>query len=164
MTRSSVTSPADPTYRLYELTEKAATTLTVKGTSDGVADEAVDVVCTRGAVIGLVADNVPLSGDGTFTTDVALSAVPRGGCILRAVPHLYRGKELQPFDGPLVAVTYYDPNDFPVPVRGAERPAVADYYVETGHRRGRAELRSARQPRAQGPARCPPRGARHLYP
>ena len=30
MTRSSVTSPADPTYRLYELTEKAATTLTVK--------------------------------------------------------------------------------------------------------------------------------------
>ena len=96
VTRSSVTSPADPTYRLYELTEKAATTLTVKGTSDGVADEAVDVACTRGAVIGLVADDVPLSGDGTFTTDVALSAVPRGGCILRAVPHLYRGKELQP--------------------------------------------------------------------
>ena len=143
VTRSSVTSPADPTYRLYELTEKAATRLVVKGTSDGVADEAVDLVCTRGAVIGLVADNVPLSGDGTFTTDVALSAVPRGGCILRAVPHLYRGKELQPFDGPLVAVTYYDPNDFPVPVRGAERPAVADYYLETGHRRGRAELRSA---------------------
>jgi len=143
VTRSSVTSPADPTYRLYQPSDRVAPELTITGTSDGRADESVDVVCSRGALLGLVADNVPLSGDGTFTTDVALSAVSHGGCILRAVPHLYRGKELQPFDGPLVAVTYYDPNDFPVPVRGAERPAVADYYVETGNRRGRAELRSA---------------------
>ena len=46
MTRSSVTSPANPTYRLYEPTEKASDPLTVTGTSDGVADEAVDIVCT----------------------------------------------------------------------------------------------------------------------
>ena len=143
MTRSSVTSPADPTYRLYQPSERLASELTVSGTSDGRADESVDIVCSRGALIGTVADNVPLSGDGTFTTDVELSALPRAGCILRAVPHLYRGKELQPFDGPLVAVTYYDPNDFPVPVRGGGDPVIADYYVETGHRRGRSELRSA---------------------
>lgn len=142
MTRSTVTSPADPTYRLYERTPKAEPTITVTGTSNAAVKELVDIVCTRGSVVVAAAVGIEVGPNGRFSTDVRLDNLQNWACVLRAVPHQYRGKELQPFDGPMVAVTFFDPRDFTIPVRGSDARATADYYAKTGNRRGYAELRS----------------------
>ena len=141
VTRSSVTSPADPTYRLYEPTKKAEPRLAVAGTTDGAVKEQVDLVCSEGATVFVVAPAIELGSEGRFAADVPLKSFQNRACILRAVPAGYRGKELQRFAGPIVAVTFFDANAVTVPVRGGG-VATHDYAVVTGHRRARASLRS----------------------
>ena len=70
--------------------------MTVSGTSNGTAGDAVDIRCyhdngTAGTVQGsAIATNVSVNSNGSFSTPVPLSSLNSAGggeCRLRAVPH-----------------------------------------------------------------------------
>ena len=45
---TAITTPAQPTYRLFEASVKANEPLRITGTTDGLPGDLVDIVCTRG--------------------------------------------------------------------------------------------------------------------
>lgn len=126
VTRSAITSPADP---FYGFDQGQSQSVTISGTSDGTASDAVDIDCyvddgSTGSLAvtanaaeqtGVVAADVPVAAGGTFTTTVPLSALERGeqeiwACRLRAVP---RGTApstgLASYSGPRTLVGTYLP-------------------------------------------------------
>ena len=105
VTRSSVTTPTSPTYRLYLPADKAVETLRVAGTTDGVGGDLVDLTCDSTPVLRAV----EIDKDGHFAADVPYKPFPRALCTLRAVPYKYNGKDVDPFTGPRVAITYFNP-------------------------------------------------------
>ena len=144
VTRSSVTSPATPTYRLHQpertLDEQ---TLTVVATTNGAAPDEVDVLCTYGSEWSVVAEEARVGAGGRLELDVELAGFPIELCDLRVVPSGYRGPDFSPFTGPAVAASTYEPEYYSVPVRDTKRIATLDYHVETGHQRGAAGILSA---------------------
>jgi hypothetical protein len=115
VTQSSITAPADPYYSLWN--EQVATpNVTISGTSNGTTGDAVDVRCyhddgSTGTSQGLIAANVSVSGDGSFSTTVPLSALNNAGggdCRLRAVPHSSTPTSgLGAYAGPRSLAAYY---------------------------------------------------------
>ena len=139
VTRSSVTAPTNPTYRLYLPSEKAAAqTLRVAGTTDGAAGDLVDLTCGGTAVLRAV----EVDNDGRFAAEVPYKTFPRLLCTLRAVPDKYNGKDLDPFTGPLVAITYFNPYETTTAVLGAERDVPMDYSARTAHLGGPSDVSS----------------------
>jgi hypothetical protein len=63
-------------------------TVTGTGTSDGGNGDAVDINCYSGLTgVKLLASDVPVEADGTFTFGGSLSSIANETCVLRAVPH-----------------------------------------------------------------------------
>ena len=126
-----------PAYRLYEPSEKAtAQTLRVAGSTDGKAGDLVDFTCDGTAVLRAVA----VEKEGVFAAELPYKAFPRKLCTLRAVPNKYNGKDVDPFAGPLVAVTYFNPYEITTTVLGADRAVPMNYNVQTAHRGGQTDL------------------------
>ncbi len=144
VTESTITSPAKPTYLLFEPAPTlAAETLTVVATTDGAAKDQVDVICTFGDDYARIAEDLELVAGGTLDAEVSLAGFPVHLCDLRVVPAGYAAPDLSPFTGPVVAASTYYPDHSSAPVRGAKRTAILDYVVETGHQRGAAAIVTA---------------------
>ena len=143
VTRTAVTTPTGPTFRLLQPEVKAVERLLIMGTSDGAPGDLVDLTCSRGDALPRLKDNVPVGKDGGFSALVELDVVKPAACILRALPSKYIGKELAAYTGPLLSVTYFAPRAGVTAVRGSEGVVPLDFGVETGHRRGHATLGSA---------------------
>ncbi len=140
VTTTAITTPAQPTYRLFEASVKASEPLRITGTTDGRPGDLLDIVCTRGdSGFERAVANVPVDKDGSFSAMMPLDTVKPAACILRAVPYKYAGKDYGAFTGPLLAVTYFNPATRSTAVRG-ETTVALDYEVETGHRRGHATV------------------------
>ena len=77
-----------------------------------------------------------------FAAELPYKTFPRRLCTLRAVPNKYNGKDLDPFTGPLVAVTYFNPYETTTSVLGADRAVPMDYNAQTAHRGGPSDLNS----------------------
>jgi hypothetical protein len=144
VTRSTVTAPSDPTYRLYELEPTLADpTLTVAATTDGVAGDKVDVICTFGTDSSLLLKGVPVGPAGAVEMEVPLATFPAELCDVRVVPAGFDRPDFTAYTGPAVAVSAYVPDRFSVPVRGSARIARLDYFVGTGHQRATVSLASS---------------------
>jgi hypothetical protein len=103
ITTTTITSPADDSH--YLVTDaQPATTVLVKGTSNGTLGESVDLRCYTSSVEWTPARNgVPVDADGSFTT-LMRTDQPFGTCILRAVPAgLPGGSNLSRFVGPRIS-------------------------------------------------------------
>jgi hypothetical protein len=82
----TVTSPAG-TYLIDDQVTPNET-ITVTGTSDGGGSDAVDINCYSGPMgVKLLALDVPVKADGTFTFSGPLPGIAKETCVLRAVPH-----------------------------------------------------------------------------
>ena len=139
VTKSTITTPASPAYRLYQPSEKAAAqTLHVAGSTDGKAGDLIDFTCNGTAVLRAVA----VGKEGVFAAELPYKTFPRQLCTLRAVPNKYNGKDLDPFTGPLVAVTYFNPYETTTTVLGAERAVPMDYSARTAHVGGPSDVNS----------------------
>jgi hypothetical protein len=106
ITTTSITSPTDPTYSIYD--GDAPNTIAVTGTtdSDAAGSDLVDLQCFYGSgpSNAALATNVPLAGDGSFSVSAAdLANVDDRVCRLRAVPAGTIPANLTPFAGPLLA-------------------------------------------------------------
>ena len=144
VTESTITSPAKPAYLLLEPEPMlAAETLTVVATTDGAAKDKVDLICTYGDDYARVTEDLEVAAGGMLDAEVSLNDFPVHLCDLRVVPAGYAAPDLSPFTGPVVAVSRYIADDYKAPVRGADRTAILDYVVETGHQRGAAGIGSA---------------------
>lgn len=139
-TKTAITTPAGPVYRLLDTEPKAAEQIRVEGTTDGAVGDLLDLVCTRGESQARVVQNVAVGKDGRFETTFGIDKLKPAACVLRAVPYKYASKELDAFTGPLVAITYFNPRTAVTDVLEGERPVALDYEVETGHRHGHATL------------------------
>jgi hypothetical protein len=141
VTRSTITTPAHPAFRLYEVEAKAAEPLRVAGTTNGDEGDLLDIICTRGDSFAVAKANVAVRKDGTFDTSFLLDQLKPAACVLRAVPYKRGGKDVDAFTGPLVALTYFNPRAATTAVRG-EETVPFDYEVETGHTHGHATVSS----------------------
>jgi hypothetical protein len=137
ITETTITTPASPAYRLYQPSVKAAAeTLSVAGSTDGAAGDMIDFVCDGTPIRRAVA----VDKEGVFAVELPYKAFPRLLCTLRAVPNKLNGKDLDPFTGPLVAVTYFNPYETTTEVLGADRPVPMNYNAQTAHRGGPTDL------------------------
>ncbi len=145
ITKSSVTTPADPAFRLYEpeIEKAAEISLRVAGTTDGRAGELIDLLCTRGSSTDVVRENVPLGKDGAFDVLVRLDSFSPAACVLRAVPNKERPKDPGTFAGPTVSVAAFDPRAETVAVLESEGVVVSDYVLQSGQRLGAVAMGSA---------------------
>jgi Glucodextranase, domain B len=166
---SSITTPADPTYRTYNAdlgAGAAANRLTVSGraASSTPASDRVDVRCFWNDSTGALHANpfalrVPLAADGSFTASAdpaTLSDNPFAGgtkddaagvqtCRLRATPAVTAigdldSATLPDFQGPRIDVARF--GSASLPVRGGGNVTV-DFSVGAGGLRGQAEWASA---------------------
>ena len=145
VTRSTVTSPANPTYLLDDDPPAVAgQAVEIVATTDGAQGDKVELVCTHGILSG-IAKNVPVEADGTARVEVDVGQFPYQACDLRAVPVGFRGPDYGPFAGPTVAVSAYEPvaDGAEVPIHNSGATAVLDYWVRTGHHRAVTHIRSA---------------------
>ena len=93
VTESTITSPAKPTYLLFEPAPTlAAETLTVVATTDGAAKDQVDVICTFGDDYARIAEDLELVAGGTLDAEVSLAGFPVHLCDLRVVPAGYAAR------------------------------------------------------------------------
>jgi glucodextranase-like protein len=141
---STITSPANPTYRLYEPERTLAEPrLRIEATTDAQNQEEVDVLCSYGNQHTVLIKDQSVDADGTLEVEVPLGRFPVELCDLRVVPVGYRGPDFTSFTGPVVAASSYLPQIDTAPVRGSEEWAVLNYAVWTGHQRAAAVITSA---------------------
>lgn len=163
VTSSTITSPGDPTFRIYNAdlgTNAAANQLVVTGTAAGAAGDRIDVRCfwtdsggtLRANTVGL---NVPLGADGSFsvTADPAtLSENPFGAdsvddapgvqtCRLRATPAVSAitnldTAKLPDYAGPRINVARFGSTTSET---RSGPDVTVDYGVGAGGLRGQAE-------------------------
>jgi hypothetical protein len=145
VTQSRVTTPAGPTYRLYEpeLTRAAEPMLEIAATTDAENAERIDVICSYGDSHRLIAENEQVEPDGSVEVEASLGSFPVQLCDLRVVPAGYRGPDFSSYTGPVVAASPYFPKDYNAPVRGSDEFAVLSYLVLSGHQRAAASITSA---------------------
>jgi len=99
VTRSTVTSPANPTYLLDDDPPAAAgQAVEIVATTDGTQGDKVELICTHGILSG-IAKNVPVEADGTARVEVDVGVIPYQACDLRAVPVGFRGPDYGPSPG-----------------------------------------------------------------
>jgi hypothetical protein len=104
VTQSSITTPADVTYLLYN--RDKPNTFTVSGTTNGTKGNHVDVNCYAGDKTTTVASNVVVNANATFSAPAAADAEANTYrvCQLRAVPAGTTPNPLTPFAGPRLLV------------------------------------------------------------
>jgi hypothetical protein len=99
VTKSTVTTPKDMTYVLYQ--NDTPNSITVAGTTNGNASDHVDLLCTFGNGSWPMAYNVAVNSNGSFlTSSVSLSGAPYVPCRIRAVPSGTTPSNLAPYAGP----------------------------------------------------------------
>ncbi len=105
ITGSQITAPADPSFLIADETT-ASPTFAIEGiTTGGPASSLVDVRCYYGGTSALVAKNVKLDADGSFSIPAAdLNTIVDLTCRLRAVPAGSSPSDLAPYSGPLLGV------------------------------------------------------------
>jgi hypothetical protein len=108
ITDSTITSPADPSFFIYDTTSPG--TIAVTGTVTGTGN--VDLRCYLGATSDLVAANIAPSA-GAFTANPSRSTFPDKTCVLRAVPTttapVAPPGSPSPFAGPMVGAGNFEP-------------------------------------------------------
>lgn len=107
VTTSNVTTPPDKTF--FQTTRSNSTydsnpDVAIAGTSNGVAGDVVDVVCTTPGNDLLIADNVAVNADGTFSVTVPATSFSDTVCVLRALPDDtgYSSSDAARYTGPRV--------------------------------------------------------------
>jgi PASTA domain-containing protein/List-Bact-rpt repeat protein len=106
ITGSQITTPADPSFLVADETT-AGPTFAVAGTATGgnPSTDEVDIRCYYGATSALVAKNVALKGDRSFSVPAAdLNKVLDLTCRLRAVPAGTNPSDVTAYSGPLIGV------------------------------------------------------------
>ena len=106
ITGSQITTPADPSFFVADETT-AGPTFAIGGTATGgnPATDEVDVRCYYGGTSALVAKNVALKSDRSFSVPAAdLNKVLDLTCRLRAVPAGTNPSNVTPYSGPLIGV------------------------------------------------------------
>ncbi|HUZ14575.1 MAG TPA: PASTA domain-containing protein [Gaiellaceae bacterium] len=104
VTTSNVASPKDGTYLVYN--EDAPNTISIAGTSSGTTGNHVDLVCYAGDKTGILASDVPVGSNGSFSVSAAglKPALLFRTCNLKAVPAGTTPVTLAPFTGPRLYV------------------------------------------------------------
>jgi hypothetical protein len=104
VTSSNVTSPKDVTYLVYN--KDSPNTFSVAGTTNGTTGNHVDLICHSGDDTEIVASNVAVSGDGSFSVPAASleKANLYRVCELKAVPTGTTPDPLTPYTGPRLLV------------------------------------------------------------
>jgi hypothetical protein len=105
ITGSQITTPADPSFLVADETT-ASPTFAISGTTTGgSAADTVDVRCYYGGTSAIVARNVALGSDGSFSIPTAdLNKVIDLTCRLRAVPGGTNPFDVSAYSGPLIGV------------------------------------------------------------
>src|SRR6185295_9355049 len=109
VTASVITTPTNPHYLLYP----ATSTVDVAGQATGIGN--VDIVCVVGRFGTVLAPNVPVAGDGSFSVpDLSIAPLvqnyvlaPGQTCALRAVPAGAPPAQAGAWRGPALAVSHY---------------------------------------------------------
>jgi hypothetical protein len=126
---SQITTPANPSFFIAD--ENASTqTFAIAGTTSGgnPATNLVDVRCYSGGSSVMVAKNVSLKSDGSFSVPKADLTGPLDlTCRLRAVPAGTNPANLTPFAGPVVGV---GERDLAKVAGGQNNGKAYDYYVD----------------------------------
>jgi len=134
ITDSHVTRPKNPRYLVYN--ENRPNTFAIKGTTSGgnAATDQVDLLCFYGNTDAIVASNVALANDGSFSVPAAdLSKIQYKLCRLRAVPAGTVPVNLVPFKGPLLGGDHRDANK----LSGGPNDGVPyDFYIWAQQRAG----------------------------
>ena len=109
ITQSSISAPADPYFALVNQDAVVPPTVPVTGTSNGTTGDTVDISCRAdGNEVALLADDVPVAANGSFSAPGDLEFVPDNTCYLRAIPDSGDPAGLTRFKGPRMAVSDYE--------------------------------------------------------
>ncbi len=126
VTQTQITVPAGVQYLLYN--SDTPNTISIAGTSNGTTGDDVDIVCYAGDKSGILASNVAVAGDGSFSVPAAglKPALLYRVCNLRAVPAGTTPSDLTPYQGPrlLVGETQRD-----LVSSGPNNGKLYDYYL-----------------------------------
>lgn len=142
VTASQITSPADPTFVVFDQDLPAGTQqLTASGTSNGAPGDLVDISCIYGNSSATFASNVVLGAGGAFSVTAPSNTITDNSapCRLRALPDGYStGFDVFAFRGPRIASTYIDLGGTRAVTGGA--PVVNDYNIGAVGLRAAADL------------------------
>jgi hypothetical protein len=129
ITGSQITTPTDPSFFIADETAPAQTfAISGKTTGGKPVTDKVDVRCYYHGTSALVAKNVALSADGSFSIAAAdLDKVLDLTCRLRAVPAGLNPLDLRPYSGPLIGVGERDSSNVG---GGANNGSLYDYYLD----------------------------------
>ena len=101
VTESHVNAPGSPHFSILM---PGVETVAVSGTSNGTTGDKVDLQCYGGTSTYLLAKEVPVAADGSFSVPNAeLEKISDRACILRAVPTGTEPSSLATYTGPLMA-------------------------------------------------------------
>jgi len=129
ITGSQITSPADPSFFVADQ-DSAVQTFAISGTTTGgsPATDKIAVRCYFGKAFQVVASNVPLSADGSFSIPAAnLNTAVQTTCRLRAVPAGSTPTDLTPYSGPVIGVGERTSSTV---TGGSNRGKTYDYYFD----------------------------------
>lgn len=129
ITGSQITTPTDPSFLIADQTA-ATQTFAISGTTTGgkPSTDKVDVRCYYHGTSALVAKNVALSSDGSFSVPAAgLDKILDLTCRLRAVPAGLNPLDLRPYSGPLIGVGERDSSTVG---GGPNDGRLYDYYLD----------------------------------
>ena len=133
VTKTTITTPAEPGVPALPTVREGRRGDAARGRVDATARRATS--STSPATGPRSCARSRSRSDGVFAAELPYKAFPRQLCTLRAVPNKYNGKDLDPFAGPLVAVTYFNPYETTTTVLGA-RTRRADGLQRRGRRTG----------------------------
>jgi hypothetical protein len=98
ITGSSITTPADPAFSIFD--DDTTDFTTISGTTTGATgSDKIDLRCYYAATWDTVRSGVALSPDGSFSTLVQLGGIDDRPCVLRALPANVFPADLTPFAG-----------------------------------------------------------------
>lgn len=129
ITGSRITTPTDPSFLVADQTATTQT-FAISGTTTGgkPSTDKVDVRCYYHGTSALVAKNVALSSDGSFSVPTAgLDKILDLTCRLRAVPAGLNPLDLRPYSGPLIGVGERDSSTVG---GGPNDGRLYDYYLD----------------------------------
>jgi hypothetical protein len=128
ITGSQITTPADPSFFVADETT-AGPTFAIAGTATGgnPSTDEVDIRCYYGGTSALVAKNVPLKADRSFSLPSAdLNKVLDLTCRLRAIPAGTNPTNVTAYSGPLIGVGERDSTTV---AGGPNNGHLYDYYL-----------------------------------
>jgi hypothetical protein len=128
ITGSHITTPVDPSFFIADETASSPS-FAISGTTTGgtPATDKVDVRCYYDGTSALVATNVPLSSDGSFSVPSAdLNKVVDLTCRLRAIPATTNPFDVTAYSGPVIGVGERDSTTVG---GGPNNKTLYDYYL-----------------------------------